>query len=238
MKLLPLVPALRDARGVFGTFDDFDHYVTADDFSTIANDGGGCSVSDAVGGILTIDPSDGSGVDNDQSWLKGTKEIFKFADDKPMTFEAMIQYAEAATSAANIAAGFWNAVADDDLADNGGGVRSNFFGCVIYKVDGGTVWKFTSSMGTTQSTSTSTTTAGGSAYQRLRIEVECPTATEIVCTPTVDGAPLIDATSGLPIQHRLTISSATEMQIGIGCKCGGASEESLKVDYVACFQAR
>jgi len=238
MKLLTQPSELRNAAGTFGVFEDFNHYTSTEHFTSIVNDSGTVAAADAVGGIVTITPSDGSVADNDQSWLKGTLELFKFADDKPITFEALLQFTEAATNAANIAAGFWNAVADDDLADNGAGVRSNFYGCVLYKVDGGTKWKFTTSMGTTQVTNTSTTTAGGASYQRLRIEVECPTSTEIVCTPLIDGQPLYDGTSGLQIQHRLTIASATEMQIGIGAKNGTGAQQTCQVDYVGCWQSR
>jgi hypothetical protein len=42
----------------------------------------------------------------------------------------------------------------------------------------------------------------------------------------------------LVAQHDYIFTSATEMQIGIGVKNGGANNETLNVDYVVCTQER
>lgn len=238
MNLLLVPPDASTIHESFGSFSDFDFYTTTDEFTTLVSDSGTVAVSDAVGGIVTVTPSDGTVADNDEGYIKGTKEIFKFADGKPILFEARLQFTEANTDDANVIAGMWNAVAANDLADNGAGVRANFYGFAIYKVDGGTKWKFTSSMGTTQSTNTSSLTAGGSSYQKVRVTVECPTSTEVVITPYVDDVKLIDGTTGLAISHRLTISSSTEMQLCAGVKNGDTNLETLLVDYLGAWQRR
>ena len=63
----------------FFIFDDFDHYVTADTWTTTASDSGTVTVSDGVGGVVKIDPSsDGtnSQVVNDETYVESTTEIF------------------------------------------------------------------------------------------------------------------------------------------------------------------
>ena len=67
---------------------------------------------------------------------------------------------------------------------------ASFSGAVIYKVDGGTVWKFVTSIGTTNTVSTSVTTAGGSAYQRLAIKIVPNSSTTALAYPIVDGKQL------------------------------------------------
>lgn len=138
MPKLMQMPESIEKRRQFGVHDDFDHYVSADTFTTVASDSGTVTVSDAVGGILLIHPSDGTIADNDETYVRTTAEIFKFADDKPLFIEVLLQYAEAATNAANIAVGFMDAVSANSLQDNGGGPKASYSGAVIYKVDGGT----------------------------------------------------------------------------------------------------
>jgi hypothetical protein len=112
---------------------------------------------------------------------------------------------------------------------------------VFVKVDGGTVWQTETSNSTTQTTNELTAanvnnlakravTAGGAAYQTLRIEYMPYSATNAYVSFFVDGVAVA--------QHDYVFTSATEMQIGLGVKNGGANLETLNVDYVVCTQER
>jgi len=236
MQLLTLPTSLQH-KSTFGVFHDFDHYVTADEFTTVASDTGAVTVSDAVGGVVTLDPSDGTVADNDETYLKGTKELFLFANDKPLVFEARVKFVEANTDDANILVGLMDAVAANSLADDGAGPPASYSGLNFHKVDGGTKWLVESSVGSAQTTSTTDAVAGGSAWQTLRIEFQPVTSTEAEVSFFVDGAQAQDST-GKEIKHRLTFTGATEMQTALGVKNGGGNRETLNVDYLACFQKR
>jgi hypothetical protein len=158
-----------------------------------------------------------------------------------LLFEARVQFTEAATNAANILVGLLDAVGANSLVDNGGGPPSSYSGAVFFKVDGGTRWQAETSNSTTQTTddlvstnvnnlSKKTQTAGGSAYQTLRIEYMPYSSTNAYVSFFVDGV--------LCCQHDYIFTSATEMQIGIGVKNGTATNELLNVDYVVCTQER
>lgn len=231
-------PEIEYARLTHGVFEDFNHYTTAEDFTTVASDSGTIAHTDAAGGVIQILPSDSSRVDNDETYLKGTAETFKFANNKPIFFEALVQFTEAATDDANVIVGLKDAVAADTLLDDGGGPAASYSGVVFFKVDGGTKWNVESSLAGTQITTLTEVTAGGAAYQRLRIEVIPVSSTIAEVTFFIDGVACRDA-NGVTIKHSLTYTSATEMQICIGMKQGSSTViESLLVDYVMAFQKR
>jgi len=228
-------------RNQFTIADDFLRDVDAADWVTTLTDSGTASVGDAVGGVIALVPSDGTVADNDEAYIESANEVFKFAADKPLLFEARVQYAEAATNAANILVGLLDAVGANSLQDNGGGPPSSYSGALFFKVDGGTRWQVETSNSTTQTTddlvstnvnnlSKKTQTAGGSAYQTLRIEYMPYSSTNAYVSFFIDGV--------LCCQHDYIFTSATEMQIGIGVKNGGANNETLNVDYVVCTQER
>lgn len=224
-------------RQTHGFDDDFDHFVTADRWTVTATNGGGATVSDAVGGRITLDTSDSTAADNDETYLHTTTELFLLAANKPLTFTARIQYSEAATDDANVLAGVMDAVAADSIQDNGAGPDGTFDGAVIYKVDGGTVWRFMTSNATTQTDSISTTTAGGSSFQELTIQIRHQDASNCSCVPLVDGVQLKDSNGNL-IEHTIAYSGLAEMAAVVGVKNGGANEETVVIDYISCHQKR
>ncbi len=221
----------------FGGVEDFENYTTAGRFTTVASDSGTVSVSDGAKGILAIVPSDGSVGDNDESYVKGTNETFLMAANKSIWFEALVQFAEANTDDANVIVGMVNAVAGDLLVDNGAGPKASFSGFVFYKVDGGTVWRCRSSVGTSYTDSITNVTAGGSAYQRLSIEFRAIDSTLGEVSFLIDGA-VVNDSNNRPIKHQITFTGATEMQIGAGVKNGGTNLETLNVDYFAWRSSR
>lgn len=237
MNLIDL-PELLRGRRMFAIEDDFNHYVTADQFTTVATDSGTVAVNDAAYGIVTLTPSDGSVTDNDETYIKSTKELFLFAANKPLVAEARLKFTEGATDDVNIFFGVKDAIAANTLVDDGAGMATSFSGACIYKVDGGLVWKFITSLGATQTISTSTTLSTSSSYQVLRIEVNPINSTQAEAIPYVNGVQLRDA-NDKPIKHTFTYTSATEMQVGAGIKNGAdTTAEALLIDYIAAAQLR
>ena len=226
------------AKDTFYVFDDFKHYVSADDFTSVATDSGTISVLDAVGGRLTINASDGSVVDNDESYVRTTTEMFLVADNKPLRFECRMQYTEANTDDANVFVGFIDAAGANLLVDDGAGPKTTASGFGIFKVDGGTVWKCFSSKSTTQTITASTTTAGGASYQVLEVEFQPISSTEGMVYFWVDGVQLVDSNQK-PISHSITFASATEMHF-VPCyaKAGSANSETPKISNAFAAQLR
>lgn len=240
MKLLELPDIERLMEDSHGIYDDFYHYVSGDDFSTVASDSGTVADSDAAGGVLVITPSDGTVADNDESYVKQTQEVYKFAQDKPIDFEGLVQFTEENTDDANIFVGLTDAVAADLLVDNGGGPKTTASGMGFYKIDGETVWNIWVSKSTTQTkkkldAATSldgvAKTAGGATYQKLRCVFLPKTSTLADFVFYVDDVLVYKVTD-------VDYSSATEMQIGAGSKNGGANNQVLNVDYLRCRQKR
>lgn len=224
-------------RLTHGIEDDFNHFVTADTWTVTASNSGGVTVGDAVGGIAALNPDDSTAADNDEVYLHSTAELFKLVADKPLSFAARIQYTEANTDDANVLVGLMDAVAADSIQDDGAGPDGTFDGAVIYKVDGGTVWRFMTSNATTQTDSISNTTAGGTAYQTLEIEVRHQDAANCSLIPKVDGVQLQTA-AGVNIEHKLAYSGLAEMAVVAGVKNGSTNGELLNVDYISCLQKR
>lgn len=232
-------PIQVEQRDQYNVFDDFFYFVSTDTWTSILTDSGTAAVTDAVKGVLALAASDGTVADNDQTLIKGTTEIFKFADGKPMFAEALIQFTEANTDDANVGFGVANAVAADLLRDDGAGPKTSGSFLMIYKVDGSNVWKVASSCNATQTISTSTATAGGSSYQRLRIEYMPLSSILAEAHFFVDGIQLLDSSTLKPIVHRFDHSdSPTEMQLFATVKNGGGNLETLNIDYIAAAQKR
>lgn len=239
MKNLVLPGTMRD-KDVYGFFDDFEWYISphrwtslvADTTPTVTIDS---TAGTAQGGRLKLYTDT---TDNNEVAATTTNKIFKDLDDKPLVFECKIQYAEAATSAANIAVGFGSVMGTANfLLDNGGGPATTYDGHVIYKIDGETVWRCGSSRGTTQLSTISSTTAGGTSAQVLRIEVQMEDASTCTTRYYVDGVQLKD-TNGTPIVHTLTLTSAALMQAGFYAKTGSSNAENIYFDYVGAYQVR
>ena len=227
-------------RDVFGFFDDFEWFVSIHRWTKIVTDvAGGVGIvgADAVQGRLTVGTEDAT--DNDEVYLKTSNEIFLFANNKPLFFEARVQYAEANTDDANVFVGFMNAIAANSLIDDGAGPQASFSGFGFYKVDGGTRWQLISSLATTRTTTDLTAalsldrvakTAGGAAFTVLRAEGLPYSSTDMKVDFFID-----DVHVG---SHNLVYTSATEMNWGIGLKNGGGTAELLLCDYAAVFQQR
>lgn len=237
-QLPPSLGALKDYHYIE---DDFTEDLDTNKWTatTGSGDGGSATVGDAVGGVLAILTN---AQDNTEEYVESANETFLFAANKPLRFACRCKFSEASTNKANIIVGIKDAVAADTLQDNGAGPAASYSGAVFFKEDGQTLWSVEASIATSPQTSVQLTaantltglayTAASSGYQWLTIEF-CPisaTSAEIVFG--IDGVDVYKIVGDY-------ITSATEMQICLGAKAGGASaNETLSVDYVSCIQKR
>ena len=231
MRLLNFPRNLLDARQNFEVFDDFSNYGSAEaNWTNLAADGGvtAFAESDAEHGRIQ---GQTAATNNNEIMARSTNEVALFQADGAMIFESRIQYSEANTDDANVAVGMGDAAGANVLLDDGAGVGSFNSAALIYKVDGGTVWRCGCiNNGTTKDT-VSVQTAGGSSYQTLTIEVRDIDGTNIEVTYFLDQKPLTDS-NNKAIKHTLAFASATEMRLIAGyIKAGSANNETLNIDY-------
>lgn len=215
---------------------------TTNEFEFTSDSNGAATVADGTEGEVTLDPSDGTTAE-DEAYLAAKYEKFKFLADRPIHWEQEVQFTEADTNAANVIAGFKDAVGADTLQDAGAGPPSSYYGCVFYKVDGETVWRTEVSIGTTQYTKQLTAdvsldsiakTAGGASYQKL--EIDCymrggSGGTRMDVVFTIDGVVVSKETD-------ISIGTPTEMQPFFGVKQGSAVEQTAKGKPWICYQRR
>lgn len=241
-KLIDRLDAYQNKR-TFGFFDDFESYVTGDRWTPLTADSSSASTlvlckttTGGKGGILSITQD---ATDNDEIYFGTTQNLFKFVADKPAIFEIRLQYAELNTNANNVMVGFLSTKAANSIIDDGAGPVASATMAVIYKVDGGTVWRCRSQVGAAvgQTDTVSQHTAGGSAYQTLTVEYKPYSSTNAHIIYSLDGQPMLDA-NGRAIVHDLVIANAVECVAFFGCKTGSATAEVLLVDYCAAYQLR
>lgn len=233
-------PTGHKIRNLHVVSDDFQTFASGQLWTSVLTDSGSAAAGDAAGGVLDVIPSDGTVADNDEAYVKTTKEVFKIANGKPIIGEGRLTWTEANTDDANVLIGFLDAIAANSLQDNGGGPPASYSGAVFYKVDGDTVWSVEVSDGATQWTKKLDATGsldgiaktcGAGTYQELRIEITPITSTKVDVCFFIDGVLVYKVKDA-------TYASATEMNFGFGVKNGNTNNENLKVDYAEAFQKR
>lgn len=242
-KLLSMPERLRN-RATFGFFEDWvDNYITGDRWTPLTSDSSSAStlvlVLKTTGGNKGILSITQDATDNDEIYFGTTVSPYLMANSKPMYFETSLQYAELATSANNVIMGFLSSYGANTLIDDGGGPIASATMAVIYKIDGGTVWRCRSQIGAAvgQTDTVTNITAGGSAYHTFGIEVNPVNSTEAEVVYSFDGACMRDSNNRTFV-HRLTYTNAVVCSAVFGCKTGGANAEVLLNDYVAAYQCR
>lgn len=222
----------------FGVWSHFDEFVSGDKFTDTSTDTGAAVANvDAAGGAVTLTTG---GTDNNECYLLSTKELFLFAQNKPMHAACRLKYTEANTDDANVAFGFMNAVGADSVLDDGAGLKSSYSGATFFKVDGQTKWRVETSIGTTRTGPKNTTTsvlldeagsltglgytAASSAYQWLEILVNPFSSTQARADFFING---------VQVQSIIfTYTSATEMMVYLAVKAGGANSEVVTCDFL------
>jgi hypothetical protein len=176
----------------------------------------------AAGGVL---PLNAGGIGDNEGTLIYRDDLLKFAAGKPFRIGSRVQYTEANTDDANMFFGVKSGPAVGDLGHDGVGIAdSDYYGAVIMKLDGKTVWEAESACGTTILGTESDITAGGSDYQDLIIEFQPLTATTGEVRFSV-GAEQI-------AKHTIDFTNAVVMQVFFGVLNGSANNlETLNIDY-------
>lgn len=217
-------------------WDDFDHYVTADTWTTTASDSGTVAVSDSSAGVVVLSPSDGTVIANDETYLKSTTEVFKVGSGAHLYGECRMKVVEAATNIAAAFFGFQNAIAANSIVDGGLVLRTTGDCFAIYKTNGALTWKAISSVNGTQTISTAVNVLVSNTYYNLRIEVRAVDGTNVESTFFVDDQPLRDS-NGKSIKHLTAFASSTEMNVGVGIKNGAnTTHDKVHVDYICATQ--
>jgi hypothetical protein len=225
---------VHDAREQTDVFDHFTWYVDAHQW-TKAEVGTGTLAHEGDAGRSTIKLFCTAA--NDASVLATTNEIFKFIASKAMVFETKIIFTDVNTDDGHVFFGCANALAGTTMADTTGAITATD-AIGIYKLPDTTVWAFhteingsITGLGTATTGTASSTTAGGSAFQTLRIEVVPRSSTVFECRPFVDGVQL-KTSVGVPIMHTITLGTATEMDFGLMTKSNHANDFNLYCDYI------
>ncbi len=225
MKELNLSERAAQARLQMEIVDHFDTFTDTQRWTVIDGDAGASVAQDAdgVGGLMLLTTG---ATDNNEAYLHTTNELFDVLQNRPIFVQGDITYTEANTDDANVIFGLANAVAANHLVDDGAGPLASYSGAVIFKADGDTVWSFETSVAGAQTTTASTTAAGGA--QTLSIDIKPTSSTNADCFPRINGEPMLD-TNGKQIRHSLTYTSVTEMNAFFGVKAGSANSEVLTV---------
>lgn len=228
-KLIDLLDQLKHRR-TFGFMDDFDSYTDGERWTKVLANSGTAAVGDDASGILKIEASDNTAAADDESYVHTTNALFKFAANKPLLFEAAVQFTEADTDNANILVGLMDGIAAGALADSSAGPKSSYSGMVFFKAAGSNVWSCQTSVGATQSTTVTSKAAGGAVHQTLTGQWQPISATQAEAAFFIDGL--------LVARQLFTFTGAVEMQLAVGVKNGSAHLETLNVDYLAAYQLR
>lgn len=245
----------------FKIADDFDHYVTADTWTTTASDSGTVAVQNAVGGILKINPSSNgsnSQVINDETYVESTAELFKLATNKPIFFAAKVR--PVADTISNLAAyvGLMDAVAADALVDTTGVPKTSTDQLGFYKANAAANWTCVAEANSTEDARLTLTSGQGSgkavgnnAWDILVIKTEpiTSTLTDVhfqFANMQTDGSYSLEEVGLVTpddtrqfVAQQITHTSAAEMAICLGVKAGATNDsEYLDVDWVYCAQKR
>lgn len=224
-----MIPETSDRRINFPFFEDFTKLDTVQ-FTTTDDSGTGTNLLlDARAGVMSVVTA---AADNDYHLMSTAKKLFECATGKyPIYFEARVQLTEANTDDANVIVGLTDTLTAGNLQVNGAGPAASHKGFVWYKVDGGVVWKFEASNGTTKATNASAGAVTSGAWVRLGFQVEAhPDGVNAKVTPFFDGAalaPLLVPISGLSTLYGV-----------FGVMAGGGAAETLNIDYLGVNQPR
>ena len=241
MDLINLLAGDKSALLTSGFVDDFDYLSLAETgsagrWNTLDADSGASVAHDADGLDGRVLLTTGA-TDNNEAYLY-SNEVGQFLNGKPMLMVVRLQYAESATDDANVIFGLVETVGANTLQDDGAGPPADYDGAVLFKADGDTRWSFETSQGTSQTTTETNKTAGGTSFQTLAILGDPISSSEMLVTPWIDTAggnalvqpPQQGANARTPlIQHRVGYD-AGNMSLVVGVKAGSGSSEVVTVD--------
>lgn len=238
MPLTNRVPdTLVNVREKFEICDDFLYYSDTDLWTKLAADTNATVAHEGDGSRSRVKLFTGDAIKNNEAAFATTVEQFKFIANKEIVIEAKIQFAESATDDAKVAVGMGDAIGANLITDAGAVAVTD--GLLLWKNTDETQWRFHTEINGTSTQTLSTTTAGGSSAQTLRIVCKPRSSTVFECRPYVDGVHLVDS-NNVPIMHTVTLGTATDMDFGAYVKSGSGTsgQETLYVDYLYASQQK
>ncbi len=222
-------------------FDDFWTAQSDLQWTDTITDTGTVVIGDAVSGIATLTPSDGSVSDNDEVYFATTNELFLFLANRPIYGRFRFALSLTTLAAMNFFVGFQNAVGANTIIDDGGGPKVSGSTLAVGKIDGESVWRVYSACNGTSTTtlSSKTVTAGATTWHDVEIVCGDWDGTSMQVSFRVDGEYLKDSINNLPIRHTVLIASATEMSAFAGVKLGAATNnDKMLLDFAYASQRR
>lgn len=181
--------------------------------------------------------------DNAVGSVMGAKQAL-LAANKPLYMIARLQFAEAATNAANVFVGFTSSAAAAVMGDNGAGPASSYSGIGLHKLDGGLNWIAEYSVGATQKTQELTGIAVATVGQQVQDIVAGKSAfqvIEILAIPRnatqCDVMFLIDGVCVMKFMDQVYTSIAA-MGPTVVIKSGSVTAEVLLLDYIGWAHVR
>lgn len=236
-KILYTSELLKNSREQFELFDEFFAYNDGDLWTKLAADTNATVAHEGSVGKTRVKLFTGDAIKNNEAAFATTNECFKFIAGKPIMIEAELEFAESATDDAKVAWGLADAIGANFITDAGAVTATD--AVMLWKNEDTTTWRFHTEINGSSTSTLSATTAGGSSPQRLRIECMPVSSTVFECRPFVDGVQLKDA-NGVPIMHRVTLGTATDMDFGAYVKSGAGTsgQETLYVGSMYGAQAK
>jgi hypothetical protein len=219
-------------------FDDFTTELdTTNEYTNTLTASGTTAVGNGEDGRLVMTTN---AADNAENFLGLRNLTIAVGVNKPVVCWGRFQYAEANTSAANVAVGLTSTVATGLLTDNGGGMKTSGAHFAIYKIDGGTTWIVETRNGTSFTRSTTTVTAGSANMQTFEVIISenAQVPTQMIAVYKLNGQLLNDAATGLPISHRIAHSGIGALTPFVAVKSGSTTAEVLTVDLIGVAKNR
>jgi hypothetical protein len=220
---------------------DYDDFLSEDTtrWSTTASDLGASVCLDAAGGLMELQPSDGTVGADDETYIYTANEIILCANNKPLMLEGLMKVTEANTDDASVIFGLMDAPGADALVDAGAGPKTSYTGACFFKVKDSLVWKVQSSMTTTQLTTTLDAT-GSLTKTAISVSTGTMIRLRIEWQPrnSSSGDWIFYADGICVAKHTDRSYTGTEMKIVAGVKNGSTNHDKLTLDYVAYCQTR
>jgi hypothetical protein len=199
-------------------------------WAAVATSGTVAALNERGGGVSITTQA----ADNAEGTLTLSAKPLVVAANKPISFGAMIDFAEAATDDGNVFVGMTSEAVATALGDNGAGPPADYSGVGFHKLDGGLNWIAEFSNSTTQKTQELTAdgsldsvvhAAGSATTQLLEIDVLPKTAT--LC----DVVFKIDDVCVAKFMDQVFTSMIAMAPVVI-VKAGGSSAEVIKVRLI------
>jgi hypothetical protein len=239
MKKMVQPPGI-DLRRISYIDDQFYEYTSGARWTTVNTGSGTNTISTtAQDGVLVMA---NSAATNDAQFVYTTALAGLWAAGIQHSFEITLQFSEASTNNANVWAGFTSLQTVAQLVNASAGPAVSFTGAGFFKKGGSTVWSTISSQSTTQNVNTTTLTAGQTAYQRLRIDMQTNQNSQVEISYYIDQGsgeqPILTGSLPRPLKDVITLSSPATMYFGFGIKNGTTSGETLNVDMAGLWKLR